>query len=372
MTNKKLVFISSSKIGKGPSELPNSVEPNTAQKRLNNIANYLIFYFEVFLDPNVCSSALRDQLRYEYQKIANQLRKAVRGTKQNHHLAIKSLPTEKYLKIIEAVFVNPEMLFQSEKGKTSRTIMRDRAMTLLSCEGLRPGALGNIVLSDFRQNSGHLVIKDNRNKRTERINTSTPKLKMGASTQVNHASETMISLWPFTVRAIQDYINTERSEILIKGLANKSLGFLFINQTGEPIKHRSTITENFNKLGKRLALQGLLDVDDDPYFHDQPKYDFYSYVLRHSAASFFLAQKCSEFAQERGASKPSQYMEVPDRIKDLMKLRFGWTMNSNMPELYAARALSDHAQVVLSEFHQSLMDEVDKLKQKKANRQHDA
>lgn len=359
MTNKKLTLLSSPKAKVAPNKLPNSVEPNTARKRLHQIARYLRFYNEVFLDPLIRSYTTRKQLNYEYRKTEIQLKKAVSGTKQNHHLSIQSLPTERYLKIIEEVFVRPERLFHTQGGKISRTIMRDRALTLLACEGLRPGTLGNIRLSDFRPNSSHLVIKDNRNKRRERVNTGTPKLKMGDSTKVNHASETMITLWPFTVRAINDYINTERKDTLAKHLTNYSSGFLFLNNAGTPVKHRSTITAIFNNLGKQLKLMGVLNVDDDPYFYDQPKYDFYSYVLRHSAASFFLAQKCVEISQAQGGKKPHKYADVPDRVKDLMKLRFGWTINSKMPELYAARALSDEAQVVLSEFHQDLMLQVE-------------
>lgn len=363
--DRKVVFLTSPKAGKAPEKLPDAVEPNTARKRLDHIALYLKFYREVFLEPNIQSVTTRNQLKHEYDKICDQLRKTIRGTKQNHHLAIQSLPTDKYLSIIEAVFVKPDELFRTGTGKTSRTILRDRAMTLLSCEGLRPGTLGNITLSDFRTNSGHLVIKDNRAKRTERISTNTPTLKMGDSTQVNNASETMISLWPFTIRAIQDYIDSERATVLMKRLANRSNGFLFLNDEGEPIKHRSSITAMFNNLGKRLAALGLLDIGNDPYFVDQDRYNFYGYVLRHSAASFFLSQKYMEIAMESGAERPRRYMDVPDRVKDLMKLRFGWTLNSKMPELYAARALSDNANVILMEFNQSLLDAVQARKQER-------
>lgn len=365
MGDKKVVFLTSSKAGKGPREMPNAVEPNTASKRINHIAQYLDFYREVFLEPNLRSISAREQLKHEYDKIGRQLRRTIRGTKQNHHVAIKSLPADKYMEIVRAVFVRPEDLFQTKGGKASRTLLRDRAMVLLSCEGLRPGTLGNIALGDFRPNSELLVIKDNRAKRTERITTNTPKLKMGDSNLINNASETMITLWPFTVRAIQDYIDAERSAVLMKRLTNRSNGFLFLTDEGEPIKHRSSISEMFNRLGKRLAALGLLNVGDDPYFENQEKYDFYGYVLRHSAASFFLAQKCTEFATDAGIGQPSQYKDVPDRVKDLMKLRFGWTVNSKMPELYAARALSDNANIVLMEFNQSLLDAAQAQKQRR-------
>ncbi|TXH17560.1 MAG: hypothetical protein E6R00_04395 [Gammaproteobacteria bacterium] len=365
MGDKKVLFLTSAKAGKAPNELPGAVEPSTASKRLNHIACYLDFYRKVFLEPNIRSIATRELLKHEYDKIGDQLRKTIRGTKQSHHLAIKSLPTDKYLSIIEAVCVRPHDLFQTAAEKPSRTLLRDRAMVLLACEGLRPGTLGNIALADFRPNAKMLAIKDNRAKRSERITTNTPKLKLGDSTLVNSASETMITLWPFTVRAINEYIKTERNAVLMKRLANRSKGFLFLSDKGEPIQHRGTITEMFNKLGNRLSALGLLDIGDDPYFQKREKYDFYGYVLRHSAASFYLSQKCIEHAEKVGITRPHDYKDVPDMVKDEMKLRFGWTPDSNMPESYAARALSDNASVVLMEFNQRLLNEAAALRQKR-------
>ena len=365
MADKKVIFLTSAKAGKAPDELPGAVEPNTTRKRHNHIACYLDFYFEVFLEPNTRSVTIREQLKYEYDKIGDQLRRTIRGTKQSHHLAIKSLPNDKYLSIIEAVCVRPHDLFQTAAGKTSRTLMRDRAMVLLACEGLRPGTLGNIALADFRPNAEMLVITDNRAKRSERITTNTPKLKLGDSTLVNSACETMITLWPFTVRAINEYIETERNAVLMKRLTNRSKGFLFLSDEGEPIQHRATITEMFSKLGKRLAALGLLDIGDDPYFQKKEKYDFYGYVLRHSAASFFLSQKCIEHANKAGVVRPHDYKDVPDKVKDMMKLRFGWTPDSNMPELYAARALSENANIVLMDFNQRLLDAAMAIKQRR-------
>lgn len=362
MGDRKIIFLTSAKAGKAPRELPGAVESNTARKRLNHIASYLDSYREDFLEPHVRSATVRDSLKHEYDKISDQLRRTIRGTKQGHHLAIKSLPTDKYLSVIEAVFLRPHDLFQSDAGKISRTLLRDRAMALLACEGLRPGTIGNIAIADFKPNAKMLAIKDNRAKRSERITTNMPKLKLGDSTQVNSASETMITLWPFTVRAINDYIEAERDEVLMKRLINRSIGFLFLSDEGDPIQHRGTITEMFNKLGKRLAALGLLDIGDDPYFQSQAQYDFYGYVLRHSAASFFLNQKCIEHAEQEGVARPHDYINVPETVKDLMRHRFGWVPGSSMPEKYAARALSDNASVVLMDFNQRLLDAAAALK----------
>lgn len=365
MGDKKVVFLTSAKAGKAPNEFPGAVEPNTARKRLNHIASYLDFYREVFLDPNIRSFTARSELKLDYDKVGEQLRRTISGSKQSHHLSIKSLPTDKYLSIIEAVFLRPHDLFQTAAGKPSRNLLRDRAMVLLACEGLRPGTLGNIALADFRPKSDMLVITDNRARRSERITTNTPKLKLGASTRINSASETMITLWPFTVRAINEYLKTERDAILRRRLTNRSRGFLFLSERGGALQHRGSITDLFNKLGNRLADQGLLDIGDDPYFQNQETYDFYGYVLRHSAASFYLSQKCIEYAEKAGIACPHDYKDVPDKVKDEMKLRFGWVAGSDMPEVYAARALSDNASLTLIDFNQRLLDEVAELKQQR-------
>lgn len=358
MTDRKVTLITSAMAGKAPKDLPNAVEPNTVRKRLLHIADSIEFFREVFIDPRIPDSSLREQLKVAYDQTCNRLSKAIGGTKQNYHLAIKSLPSDKYLNIIEAVFIRPGDLFQCESGKPSRTVLRDRAMTLLACEGLRPGTIGNIALRDFQPHNRSLVITDNRAKRSERVTTNTLVLKLGDSTQVNSASENMIQLWPFTVRAIQDYIDIERSEALMKRMINRTDGFLFLSDDGMSIKHRSSVTRMFNKLGRRLAELGFLDVSDDPYFVKQKQYDFYGYVLRHSAACFFLVEKCKEFSREAGKPMPRDFKDVPDRVKDLMKLRFGWTIKSGMPELYAARALADASNVVLMEFSQRLLDAI--------------
>lgn len=337
LSDKKIVLLTSAKAGRAPQDLPRAVEPNTASKRLNHISQYLRFYLEVFLEPNIRSSTVHEQLRQEYDKIIHQLGTTIGGTKQGHHHDIKSLPPDKFLAIIRAVFTHPEALFINASGTISRNVLRDRAMVLLACEGLRPGTIGNISRADFRPEANCLIIKDNRAKRT-RTTTSTPVLKLGASTQVNSASETMIQLWPFTVEAIWSYINVEREAILSQHLKNRSDGFLFLNEKGLPIKHRASISELFNRLGQRLAELGLLDVGNDPYFVNQRQYDFYGYVLRHSSACLFLALKGTD-----------------DRALDSMKTRYGWTVSSKQPQRYAARVLSDQANINLMKFHSELM-----------------
>jgi len=337
LSDKKIIAFANAKTGKAPQHLKGAVEPNTAIKHLTHIASFLQFFREVFLEPTIRSNNLREQLRDNYNKTTAQLRNTIGGTKQGHHHDIKSLPSDKFLAIIKTVFLQPEAVFRNANGKVSRNIQRDRAMVLLACEGLRPGTIGNISREDFNGQSSHLRIVDHRENRTSTM-TGTPVLKLGASTLVNSASETMIELWPVTVKAVQDYITGERTSVLSKHLKNRSRGFLFLNEKGEPIRHRASLTELFNSLGHNLAKLGLLDVGADPYFHDQKRYAFYCYVLRHSSASLFLELKGTDA-----------------RTLDSMKVRYGWTMNSKQPERYANRALSDQSNNSLQEFNSELI-----------------
>lgn len=339
-SNAKVVLITRAKANTPPKDMFGAIEANTAAKRLNHIASYLMFYYEVFLDPHIQSSTLRNKLAIAYEQTRDRLNRQIVGTKQGHHLTIQSLPSQHFLEIIRAAVSEPERLFKTEKGSSSSTLYRDRAMFLLACEGLRPGAIGNIAREDLRFASGHLVIKDNSRRRLGRPATGTPVQKGANSTKISYASETMITLWPFTITAITDYLTKERVPVLGKHLKNRSLGFLFLNEMGEPIKHRSTLTSMFKRVGKRLADIGLLDVGSDPYFKDKARYDFYGYVLRHSAASLFL-----ELNGRDG-----------DAL-DKMKARFGWSLKSTQPQRYAARALSELANLELQEFYGRLLEE---------------
>jgi integrase len=228
---------------------------------------------------------------------------------------------------------------------------RDRAIALLAAEGLRVGSINNIQIADFNIRSGHLMVVDNREKRG-RPKASHSVVKMAVSISINNASETMISLWPFTQKAIKDYIEIERDAALSKTLVNQSNGFLFLTEQGSPIKHRSSVTRVFHQLGIRLKSLGFLNVDDDPYFSHKTEYDFYGHVLRHSAAVYYC--KCKG---------------ISDATLDSMKTRFGWTSRSTTPQLYAARALADQANVDLVNFSEKLESEVLARIQEKKNKE---
>lgn len=340
MNDQRIILITSAKAKVEPRKLPKAVQPNTAGKRLVTMADYLSFYCEVFLNPHIRQASLKAELNQEYERAKEQLREQIGGTKQNHHLTYVSLPAEKFLTLIRKVVLQPEQVFQTAAGKPSKTLWRDRAMVLLACEGLRPGALGNIARADVFD-SGHLKVVDNRRRRPGRPTTNTPVLKLGDTVRVNSASETLLELYPFTYDAIKDYIKRERKEILAKHLKNRSVGFLFITSTGEPIRDRSTIKKMFTEAGNRLRELGMLDVGDDPFFKEKKKYDFYGYVLRHSAADFYLRIK-----------------GINDETIKSMKFRFGWTTDSEQWGRYANRINAEHSSVNLNEFYEQLIADV--------------
>lgn len=341
MSTRKVVSITSAIAGPAPAKSAKSVSRNTVQKRLLYIAAFLRFYLTEFLDPYLRSSSLRAELRARYDETRRKIGNKVSGTKQVHHLKIKSLPGDRFVQLIRLAVLEPQRLFMTNKAKPCATLLRDRAIFLLACEGLRPGTIANIAMEDLRLDSGYLVIKDNRRRRMGRLNTGTPKLKLGASTRTNSASETMIKLCPWTSKAIQSYLQDEREPILSKQLANLSRGFLFLAGTGKPIGHRSSVTKLFNRAGSRLRELSLLDVGSDPYFHDKKQYDFYGYVLRHSAATFYL--------RSRGNN---------DATISEMRTRFGWTEKSAMPQLYAKRAESEISDGILMKMYHDISEEM--------------
>jgi integrase len=219
-------------------------------------------------------------------------------------------------------------------------------MILLASEGVRPGAVGNVALADFKwagkTAGGYVTIQDNTARRTKKVSTSTPVQKGAASNQ-NYNSEFTMPIWPTTAQAIQDYIDSERMAITTRGLRNRSEGFLFLADHGGPIGDRGTISHVFRRAGKGLAKMGLLSKDPrDPYLESE-SYDFHAYVLRHSSASLFFATK-------------NQTVNA-DVVTDLMRMRFGWTAKSAMPMLYSQRAMSNAASQTVDDFMESLLAE---------------
>lgn len=324
-----------------PLDRDGAVQPNTAAQRLRQIAGFLEWYQRVIIEPGMpLGSPTTDALRRSYESCCQWLNTAIGGTKTSHPHSIRSAPRDTLLAIYRKVYVDPETVFLAPSRRPAATLMRDRAIVLLAAEGVRPGAIGNVQLADFRwsggREGGYLRIRDNLAKRGTRITTATPTQKGIRSTQP-YNSDISIKLWSTTCAAIQEYVDGERQAVIGKTLKNPSKGFLFVGEHGRPIASRATLAAVFKRAERGLRPRGLLArAPTDPYLEGD-EYDFVAYMLRHSAASLFY---------ELNAVRPD--------VTSQMKSRFGWSAKSNMPALYARRGINDRASVDLMEFQGSL------------------
>jgi len=356
MSDVAVRTIGSARNEKTPSQRRGAVEPNTAIRQLTGIADFLVWFHKKIIEPRMpISSAVTESTRRQVDMCAVELRKGVRGTKSLHPHRIRSLPTERFLRIYSTVYLQAEDILKTRSGLTGANILRDRAVILLASEGIRPGAIGNISLADFKWTGktapGYIVLKDNTARRTKQLSTSTPVQKGSASSQ-NYNSAITVTIWPTTAQAIQDYMASERVAVTTRTLRNRSEGFLFLGSHGGPISDRGTIAQVFRRAASGLATLGLLAKDiADPYLQGE-SYEFDAYLLRHSAASLFYATK-------------TQTMN-PDVVTDLMKMRFGWSVSSDMPTLYAQRAMSTAASNTVEDYMESLLSEAKRNRTQRA------
>lgn len=325
-------------------DIKGAVEPNTAARRLDQIGNFLDWYFKNILDQRILGTLSREELRQRYNQTINELKGWINGTASSHHHQIQSLPQERFLQIIREIFLNPAISFMTVSGDPSATMMRDRAIGLLAAEGLRPGAIGNLTLADFRWRpgdpNGYICIRDNTAKRQSRITTNTPVQKGARSTTQSYNSEITVKLWPWTCMAIHEYLCGERGAVTGRQLRNMTKGFLFVAEHGEPIGDRTTLSAVFKRLERGLMARGLLDTAPSDPYHNGSHYSLTAYTLRHSAATLFFSSKRHE-----------------SDVFDQMRERFGWSEKSKMPELYARRAISDSASLDMIEFFEVLIND---------------
>jgi len=347
MTDHALRRVGSATKAQDASRITGAVQRNTAEKHLVHIADFLIWYQSKVLEPRMpLTSPVTAALRRAYELCAVELKKGVARMKSNHPHLIRSVPNQRFLEIYRAVFLSPGDVLQTGSGKLGCNHMRDRAMILLAAEGVRPGALGNIALGDFKwlggKEYGYIRIRDNTSKRTNPMSTSTPTQKGTRSSQ-GYNSEGTISIWPTTASAIRTYIDGERQAITSRTLRNMSQGFLFIAEHGGPIGDRGTITTIFERTGAGLKRLGLLAKDPkDPYL-DAEEYVFCAYLLRHSSACLFYATKIRQHDDKV--------------VQDLMRSRYFWSQTSDKPSLYARRAMADAASLTLEDYFESLLTE---------------
>lgn len=319
---------------------PNSVSRRTAAQRAETISRFLNHYEMYFVPQLISNEESRLKIKDNLRMINNLLR-SIKVSDSSHPGQIVSLPSSKFISVIENVLKNPEKIFANETGKISRNILRDQCIFLLACEGLRPGAIASIVLGlHYQQNSGYLDLSS---QSESSISPWSPRSK-GSSSTSRAYSQPRLKVYPFTQKLIDLYIKTERAAILRKSATNKSHGRLFISERGQPIASSTTLKNIFTQTANSLGKLKVLDIENDPHMLTKKKngeesYKFYAYVLRHSAASFFLAAN-----------------GISDATLDSMKLRFGWSKNSDQPQRYAQRQFIDISNAVLHDHMNQLED----------------
>ena len=325
-----------------PQNRPKAVAGPTASKRVYGIIQFLKEYRKL-IDPCIRSADTRARLENNYSATCSYLDHQVGGSVAGNPSDIRSLPAKRFEQIMKAVYLRPTEVFQTADQPTQRP-ERDSAMTLLGCEGLRAGEIGNIKLGDLytKQGTTFLTVKSNTKDR-EAVTTETPRPKGDDSTRKTYSTERTIKLWPWTAAAIKAYENGERRAALSSGLRDKSRGFLFLKSTGEPIGSRRTISLCFQALETGLLKIGLLSTEDDLRY-EEDLYDVSAHPLRHSAAAFFLECKTNE----------GQDLES---TKDQMRTRFGWTPGSDQPNLYANRAIVDRSDIILMDLWDEMKSE---------------
>ncbi len=347
MSDQAVRSIASAVTESAPQKRTGAVQHNTAVKQIVGVALFLQWYHEKVVQPRIpAQSRLGESLRRTVATCVSELKKAVGGTKEAHPHRIRSVPPDRFLQIYSVLYLRAAEVFKSTDGTVTSNLLRDRALLLLAGEGLRPGAIGNIALVDFKwtgaKEPGYITIKDNTARRSKELSTGTPVQKGAASAQ-SYNSLITVSIWPTTSHAIREYIDRERSAITVRTLRNRSEGFLFLAEHGGPIGSRGTIAHVFKRAGKGLDRLGLLSKDPrDPYLEGE-RYEFSAYLLRHTAASLFYATNAKTMNAEV--------------VMDLMKLRFGWAQGSDMPSLYAQRALIDASSMTVADYMDSLFDE---------------
>ena len=343
------LFKASSK-ATNPEEMIDRVTRNTAAQRANTIGRF-ISHYEAFFVPQLLRSKESLQSISDNVKAIKLIICNIKKSDKIHHGQIVSLTTSKFIQIIKTVLDSPQDIFKTEKGTISRNLTRDQCIFLLACEGLRPGAIASIELSQYDPRTG--VINMSAGRSTKKAITKGPRSKGATSLTKSYAQPTL-KVYGFTRETLSRYIKIEREMILNKFAKNKSQGLLFINEKGMQFASSTTVKDVFARAAISLEKMGILKIEDDPHMRSsknkvRDSYRFYAYVLRHSAASFFLAKN-----------------GLSDATVSSMKPRFGWSRNSKQPERYAERAYIDISNTTLHMHMEELLElaENTRLKEK--------
>lgn len=325
-----------------------AVEGGTASQRLKDIAAFLTNY-ETLVAHHIRSADTRERLAASYLDCCERLRRAVGGAASSSAYDIRAMASADFVSCMKIVYSRPRVLLGD--AKSDMHLLRDRAMFMLSCEGLRPGEICNLRVNDLVKGpDGLLTLQVAVNKKHRKVVTSSTPLPKGASSNTPYATVRMIHLWPFTRDALNDYINGPRSEAIAQAGEDRTSGFVFIKSTGDPVASRQAVSLRFSLMCDSLHQAGHMKIEAAPRRGDAKKEELSSYTMRHSAASYFYLSKMQE-------------LENKESVFDLMKARFGWTDRSHMPEHYAKRGIVDIASVQVNDIYTEMRAEVDRMVQ---------
>jgi len=325
----------------------NAVEGGTADQRLKDIAAFLKEY-QTLVSHYIRSADTRERLSAAYLACCERLRRAVGGAASSSAYDIRSMSSKDFVACMNVVYCSPMVLLGETKSDLH--LLRDRAMFMLSCEGLRPGEICNLRVNDLIKGAdGLLSLQVAVNKRhRKQVKSSSPVPKGASSNRAPYATVRMIHLWPFTRDALKDYINGPRADATAQAGEDLSSGFVFIKSTGEPIGSRQAVSLRFSQMCDALHKAGHMKIEAGPGRCDRTKGELSSYTMRHSAASYLYESKMADLKNK-------------DAVFDLMKARFGWTDKSAMPEHYAKRGIVDIATVQVNEIYTEMRAEVERM-----------
>jgi integrase len=324
-----------------------AVDGSTASKRLIEIASFLEHY-ATEVSKYIKSPDVANRLAAAYQATCDRLRKAVGGAASNSTYDIRSMSSDDFIECMKAAYSRPTILLG--QSQSARHLFRDRAMFMLSCEGLRPGEICNLRLNDLvKRPDGLLTLQVVVNKKYRAtVKSSTPLPKGASSNEANYATVRQIHLWPFTRDALNDYMNGPRAAAIAEAGQDISAGFLFVKSNGEQILSRQAVSLRFGQMCDALHEAGLMKIDTAPGRLNATGEELSSYTMRHSAASYLYESMIDEGVKE----------EV---VHDRMKARFGWTDKSPMPAHYGKRAIVNGATARVTDVYNEMRAEVERI-----------
>lgn len=323
-----------------------AVEGGTASKCLKNVAAFLKDY-ETLVAHHIRSADTRERLAASYLSCCERLRRAVGGAASSSAYDIRAMSSTDFVGCMKVVFSSPEVLLGDTKSDMH--LLRDRAMFMLSCEGLRPGEICNLRVNDLVNGpDGLLTLQVAVNKRHRKVVRSSTPLPKGASSNTPYATVRLIHLWPFTRDALNDYINRARSEAIARSGEDRTSGFVFIKSTGDPVASRQAVSLRFSQMCDALHQAGHMKIESAPRRGNAEKDKLSSYTMRHSAASYFYASKIQE-------------LDNKESVFDLMRARFGWSDKSQQPAHYGKRGIVDIATVEVNQIYTEMRAEVDRI-----------